>query len=291
MLDPILSRRTASLLERADLPLPSGPLPPGVAPIVAVGARPEHPGNAVLVEARRPGGPGRFLRVASEPVRQGTQWFRASLPVLRAGERVDYRVELVRAGELLATLPADGSWLSVTAAQGGPAATVRRDGTVDPSCDYDLEFFAAVTVSLRPEIIGETADGYRINFFVERGRVVGPGIDAIVRRDGGDWLCVRRDGVGQLDVRMTYETSDGALILYRSGGVVDLGPDGYARVAAGQFTGRPSFCATPTFTTAHPSWQWLNRIQAIGFGRVLMEERRIRHDIYIPRIPGQPHDA
>jgi uncharacterized protein DUF3237 len=297
MQDPFLVMQAASLVERVDRPLPSGVIPPGSAPVVAVGAQPRHPGNAVLVEMRREGGPGQFLRVVSEvvPFQQEAQWFRALLPTLERGRSVDYRVELVRAGQLLATLPADGSWLTVTggpapsSAPAPPCPTASLAGV--PQWGYDLQFFAAGTVALRPEIIGETPEGYRINFFVESGRVVGPRIDAVVRRDGGDWLFVRRDGVGQMDVRMTFETADGALISYRSGGVLDLGPDGYARVAAGQFTGSPPFYATPTFMTAHPRWQWLNRIQGFGFGKVMMEERQIRYDIYIPQVLDRPHDG
>jgi hypothetical protein len=295
MQDPLLVRRAASLLERVDLPLPSGVVPSGSAPVVAVAAQPRHPGNAVLVEMRWEGGPGQYLRVVPEvvPSQQDAQWFRALLPAPGAGRSVDYRVELVRAGELLATLPADGSWLTVTGDRGASTAPVQPAPSPAnaPHWAYDLEFFAAATVTLRPEVIGETPEGYRINFFVESGRVTGPGIDAVVRGDGGDWLCIRPDGVGQLDVRMTFEAADGALISYRSGGALDLGPDGYARVAAGQFSGCPPFCATPTFLTAHPQWQWLNRIQGFGVGRVMMEERQVRHDIYIPRVLDRPpHD-
>ena len=290
-------RQVASLLQRAELPLPSGWLPAGTTPVVAVGAAPSHPSNAVLVEVRPEGGPAQFVRTRPEavPVHDGAQWFRAALPALGEGRRVDYRVELIRAGQRLATLPADGSWLTVT---GEPASAAPSDepcptpSAVAPSSKgvprwaYDLPFFAALTINLRPETLGETPEGYRINFFVESGRVVGPRIDAVVHRDGGDWMCIRRDGIGVIDVRTTYETADGALILDRAGGVFDLGPDGYAKVAAGQLTGTPAFYATPTFMTAHPDWQWLNRCQGFGIGRVVLEELQVQCDIYIPQVLG-----
>jgi hypothetical protein len=154
-----------------------------------------------------------------------------------------------------------------------------------------LVFFAALTINLRPEILGDTPDGYRISFFVDDGRVVGPCIDAVVRRDGGDWMCIRRDGIGLIDVRITYETTDGALILDRAGGFFDVGPDGYAKVAAGQFTGTPPFYATPTFLTAHPDWKWLNRCQGFGIGRVVMEDLRVECDIYIPQVRERRSDG
>ncbi len=229
------------------------------------------------------------------PFQEVAQCFRAVLPALEAGRRVEYRAELTRAGQRLATLPADGSWLSVI---GDPAAAVHPEEqsqapspVAAPRWDYDLEFFAALTINLRPETLGDTPEGYRINFFVESGRVVGPRIDAVVRRDGGDWMVIRRDGIGVLDVRTTYETADGALILDRAGGVFDLGPDGYAKAAAGQLTGCRPFYATPTFMTAHPNWQWLNRCQGFGIGRVVLEDLQVQCDIYIPEVGGRRGDA
>jgi hypothetical protein len=289
MHDPFLFRQPASLVEKAGLPLPNGVVPPGTTPVVIIGAQPRHPSNAVLVEMRREGGPGQFLRVVPQAVQDGAQWFRALLPTLEEGRSVDYRVELVRAGQLLATLPADGSWLTVTG-NPIPSPSSAQPRPV-PHLGHELPFLAAVTITFRPEILGEMPEGYRINLFVESGRVVGPRIDAVIRGDGGDWLCIRRDGIGRLDVRMTWETADGALIFYRAGGVLDLGPDGYAKVAAGQFTGCPPLYATPTFMTAHTSWQWLNRLQGFGIGRVLMEELQVQCDIYIPRVLDRPRDA
>ncbi|MGH8932200.1 MAG: DUF3237 domain-containing protein [Egibacteraceae bacterium] len=289
-----LYSQAASLLHKGDLP--TGVVAPGIAPVVAVAA-PPHPSNAVLVEMRRDGGPAQVIRGVPEPApfHEAAQWFRAVLPALNEGSRLDYRAELIRAGQRLATLPSDGSWLTVI---GGPDAGARSAGrspthessaSERPRWTYDLTFFAALTVNVRPEILGETPEGYRINFFVESGRVVGPRIDAVVR--GGDWVAVRRDGLGVLDVRFTCETVDGALILYRAGGIIDLGPDGYAKVAASQFTGCPPIYSTPTFTTAHPDWQWLNRCQGFSVGRVMLEELQIQSDLYIPKVGDRRGDG
>jgi hypothetical protein len=157
---------------------------------------------------------------------------------------------------------------------------------LEPTCRfaYDLPFFGALTATLRPEILGETPEGFRMNLFVERGCLTGPRIDATIRPEGGDWVRISRDGVGLVDIRITLETSDGALILCRMGGRFDLGPAGYAMVAAGRFTGSPPLCTTPTFITADPSWQWLNRCQGLGIGRVHLEEFQVEYDIYVPEV-------
>jgi hypothetical protein len=282
--------RAPSLLSRDDLPLPEGVVPAGIAPVVAVAARPKHPTNVVLVQMRRDGGPATFLRAVpeTEPFQAGEQWYRAALPSLDQGRHVDYRVELTRAGQQLAKLPADGSWLTVAgqqaatalSAEPGPAPSI----TDAPLWDYDLSFFATLIVNLRAEILGETPEGYRINFYAVGGRVAGPRINAVVRPEGGDWMAIRSDGIGMVDIHITYETADGALIYEHAGGVFDLGPGGYAKVVSGQFTGSPPFYATPSWSTAHPDWKWLNRCQGFGIGRVVLEHLQVQCDIYIPRV-------
>lgn len=291
MHSPFLLGRAASLVERVDLPMPSGVVPPGARPVVSVGAQPCHPGNTVLVEVRRGDGSGQFLRVVPEAAKADAQWFRTVLPTVEAGRSMDYRVELVRAGQLLATLPTDGSWLTVTG--DGPSAPVPAEqcAAETPYWDYELRYFGSVTVAFRQEIIGETPDGFHINFFIESGRVVGPGIDAVIRAEGADWLWIRRDGMAVIDVRATWETADGALISYRSGGFIELGPDGYTKVAAGQLAGNPPFCTTPVLLTSHPRYTWVNRLQLLGFGRVDMERLDIKYDVYFSEVKDRPGRA
>jgi uncharacterized protein DUF3237 len=286
-----------ALLSRDDLPLPEGVIPVGIAPVVAVAAEPKHPSDVVLVQMRRDDGPATFLRAVPDagPLQAGRQWYRAALPSLDEGRRVDYRVELTRAGQQLARLPADGSWLTVAGQQAVSALSAQpaRAPSVPgaPLWGYHLNFFATLIVDLRAESLGETPEGYRVNFFVKGGRVVGPRIDAVVRPEGGDWMAIRSDGIGMVDIRITYETTDGALIFEHAGGVFDLGPGGYGQVASGQFSGSPPFYATPSWSTAHPNWTWLNRCQGFGIGRVVLEDLQVQCDIYIPQVLGRLGDG
>jgi hypothetical protein len=273
------------------LPLPQGAVPAGTEPVVAVAAVPSNPSNTVQVEMRRDGGRPHVVRALPEatPWQEGSQWFRAALPILDMGRRIDYRLELTRAGQRLATLPADGSWLTVTGDPAPPPRPAEPAAASEgvPRWGYELSFLAALTINLRAEVIGETPDGWRCNFFVVDGHVIGPRMNAVLRSEGGDWMCVRRDGIGLLNVRITYELSGGGLILEQCGGVFDLGPQGYADVVAGRFTGTPPLYATPTWSTAHPDWTWLNRCQGFEFGRVDMQRLQVQGDIYLPQVLGR----
>jgi hypothetical protein len=312
---------SASLSAQEHLPLPQGEIEPNHQLNLIVAASPPHPSNRVAVQVRdaQSGAtsaqsvqwPNTLpMHTVGSPNRWGeAQWFSASLPCIAPGGGLDYRVILSRFGQWIAALPSDGSWLSVVAprlAESRPdplrtgsstppvPALSNRQATTPaivnasnrPRWAYHLDFLAALTVDLRAEILGATPEGYRINFFVKDGAVRGPSIDAVVLPEGGDWMCIRPDGIGMVDITITYQTTDGALILERSGGVFDLGPDGYAKVVAGQFSGAPPFYATPSWETAHPSWQWLNRCQGFGVGRVVLDELQVRCDIYLPTVGG-----
>jgi hypothetical protein len=155
-----------------------------------------------------------------------------------------------------------------------------------PRFSYELDYFALLTATLRPEVIGDTPDGYRVNFYITGGSVQGPNIDAKVRAEGGDWMCIRPDGTGIVDINVTYETADGALILDQAGGVFQLGVEGLARLKRGVVSGAPPFYATPRWLTDAPAWRWLNAQQGFGFGVVSMEEMLVHCDMYIPRVVG-----
>jgi hypothetical protein len=67
-----------------------------------------------------------------------------------------------------------------------------------------------------------------------------------------DWLTVSPEGYGTLDVKVTIETDDGALVHATYSGRL-------------QFDTMTAY-ATPLFHTGDPRYQWLNRIQAVAKG-------------------------
>jgi len=148
--------------------------------------------------------------------------------------------------------------------------------------DYRPEYIFSYTAQVRlpPEVIGPTPDGIRVNFYVTGGEVDGPRLKGIFEPVGGDWILIRRDGVAILGVRATIKTHDGALIYLPYSGVIDFGPDGYDRFLRGDLPERASIRAVPRFLTSHPSYLWLNRLQCLNVGDVVLATGVVRYDVY-----------
>lgn len=150
--------------------------------------------------------------------------------------------------------------------------------------DYRLEHLFSFNALLEMDVIGAVAEGVRVNFRVTSGEISGPRLQGKLRPTGGDWLTLRTDGVSILDVRVTFETDDGALIYASYTGVADLGEDGYQKFLGGEppASGLPLRVA-PRYQTSHPSYTWLNRLQCLGIGQAFLERGEVRYDIYAVR--------
>jgi hypothetical protein len=151
--------------------------------------------------------------------------------------------------------------------------------------DYELEHICSYTAHLQapPEVIGPTPGGLRVNFYVTGGEVTGPRIRGTLRPVGGDWLTIRPDGIGILDVRATIETHDGALIDIAYTGVGDLGEDGYDRFLRGELPDKVPLHVAPRFLTAQPDYLWLNRFQCINIGDVNLATFEVGYEVYALR--------
>jgi len=76
----------------------------------------------------------------------------------------------------------------------------------------------------------------------------------LVSPAAADWLTMGPDrSYGTLDVRMTLETDDDAIIHIEYQGRIDLG------------SGKA--VSAPLFQTGAEQYEWLNRVQAIGIGQ------------------------
>src|SRR5262245_12033855 len=125
--------------------------------------------------------------------------------------------------------------------------------------------------------IGPVPHGTRVTAPIASGHFEGPRLRGKVLPGGGDWTLLRGDGVLELDLRVTLETDDGALIHMASFGLRRGRPGGVAGLARGESVHPASydFRTTPRFETGHPKYAFLNRLVAVSSG-----DRRPEGPIY-----------
>ena len=102
------------------------------------------------------------------------------------------------------------------------------------------------------EEIGSTPQGNLSIFPVSGGSFEGDRLRGKVLAGGGDWVTARANGTFELDLRVTLETDDGALIHMTFTGVRD--------------DANHYFRTLPRFETAAPKYAFLNRLLAVGIG-------------------------
>ncbi len=136
--------------------------------------------------------------------------------------------------------------------------------------DIQSEFLFEIDLKVTPpQILGATPFGDRRIVTVTGGTFEGPNIKGtVVPNSGGDWLLLRADGVLQLDVRVTLQTDDDALIYMAYRGLRDASPEVAERLARGDAVDASEyyFRTTPHFETASEKYSWLNRIIAVAMG-------------------------
>ena len=105
--------------------------------------------------------------------------------------------------------------------------------------------------------IGAGPHGTRVTFPITGGSFEGERLRGKVLPGGDDWTIKRPDGVMELDLRITLETDDGALVYMTFEGIRDDGAPG-----------GPYFRTAPRFETAEPKYSFLDRLLAVGTGEI-----------------------
>ncbi|MES1177978.1 MAG: DUF3237 domain-containing protein [Myxococcales bacterium] len=100
--------------------------------------------------------------------------------------------------------------------------------------------------------LGSTPHGTRLIFPVTGGHFEGERLRGTVLPGGVDWVLRRPDGALELDLRVSLQTDDDALIHLTFTGLRD---DAHAY-----------FHTLPRFETAAPKYTFLNRLLAVGTG-------------------------
>ena len=117
--------------------------------------------------------------------------------------------------------------------------------------------------------LGEVPQGIRRILHFTGGSFTGERLAGEIVPGGGDWVLTRRDGVSELDIRMTLRTGDGALIYLESNGLFEISPENRARIEAGEDVDPASyyFRTSQRYETSAEKYSWLNRRITVGVGR------------------------
>ena len=118
-------------------------------------------------------------------------------------------------------------------------------------------FLMSLRLSTAPtQNVGAEPHGTRVTFPITGGSFEGDRLRGKVL-PGGDWTVKRPDGVIELDLRVTLETEDGALIHMTFEGIRD-----------DEAPAAPYFRTLPRFETAEAKYSFLNRLLAVGKGEI-----------------------
>ena len=117
--------------------------------------------------------------------------------------------------------------------------------------------------------LGITPTGWRRIRVLPSGSLIGPRINAKVLPGGLDAFLRKGDNSMHSDARLALQTDDGALIYLAYRGVRYGSVEVMRRIEANEPVGDDEYYlrSVPTFETASPVYDWLNRLIAVGVGR------------------------
>jgi len=105
--------------------------------------------------------------------------------------------------------------------------------------------------------LGAGPHGTRLTFPITGGTFEGERLRGKVLAGGDDWAIKRADGVIELDLRVTLETDDGALVHMTFEGIRDDAAPG-----------SPYFRTLPRFEAPEGKYAFLNAMLAVGIGEI-----------------------
>src|SRR5262249_38483935 len=133
------------------------------------------------------------------------------------------------------------------AAHRGPAVAAGKEAVMRSQPLMTVKILAAKPL----QQLGAVPHGTRIIVPVAGGDFEGPRLRGKVLPGGGDWLLLRGDGVLELDLRITLETDDQALVYMTFQGLRHGPPDAIAALGRGEVVdpARYYFRTLPRFET------------------------------------------
>jgi hypothetical protein len=117
--------------------------------------------------------------------------------------------------------------------------------------------------------IGATLGGRRTIAPVVGGIFEGERLSGTVLPGGADWVLFRSDATMLIDVRLTLQTNDGALIYLSYEGRFIGDPGAMAALAQGKALDPESYSLVTVvrFECGHEHYDWLNTVIAVGTGQ------------------------
>ena len=118
-----------------------------------------------------------------------------------------------------------------------------------------------------PQNIGAVPHGTRRTALLSGGAFEGPRLRGTVLPGGSaDWLLLRADGVLEMDLRVTLQTDDGALISMKSFGLRHGPPEVIAAIGRGEAVDPRSLLLShhAAVQTAHPAYAFLESPRRSG---------------------------
>jgi hypothetical protein len=133
-----------------------------------------------------------------------------------------------------------------------------------PETSLPVEHLFTITAKTQTAgLIANGPQGARVVVGVTGGTFEGPQLKGTIKGPGGDWVTLRPDGSGRLDVRLLLETDDGALILMQYSGIYT---DGATRIRS-----------TPLFETGDERYTWLNGLHTVAVNQFSLSE--VHYDV------------
>jgi steroid delta-isomerase-like uncharacterized protein len=150
-----------------------------------------------------------------------------------------------------------------------------------PAAWPPLEHLYDVLMDMRVDDVGQTPQGHRRIVQVTGGTFKGARLSGTVLPGGGDWVLGVNDGSRRLDVRVTLQTEDGALIYAKYLGVFSAPAPVLERVQRGDKVDSSEyyFRVAPLFETGAEKYDWLNRVMAMGFGK--RSKTQVGYSVYV----------
>lgn len=159
-------------------------------------------------------------------------------------------------------------------------ATQRQSIVNAPNLSFRHLYSMRCKLQSPPELLGPTPSGLRMNFYFLGGELEGERLKGQLRPGGCDRFLLRRDGVALIDVRLTLETHDQALINATHHGIVDLGEHGYEDAMNRKLQRIFRANVVARYETAHPSYSWLNRQQCAGTLEIDRETSQLSYEMF-----------